>query len=114
MNEEDEAFEELALKQGHWQHTSGWRKKQIMETSMTKDELFELANQAGKEAGLTAFVFHPVVEIFAKLVAEKATAIEREACAKECWKQMGLIPTQAWTVNPYEQCIDAIRARGQA
>jgi hypothetical protein len=39
---------------------------------------------------------------------------EREACAKECWKQMGLLPTQAWTVNPYEQCIDAIRARGQA
>ena len=26
---EDEAFEELAMKQGHWQHTSGWRKKQI-------------------------------------------------------------------------------------
>jgi len=28
---EDEAFEELALKQGQWQHTSGWRKKQIMD-----------------------------------------------------------------------------------
>ena len=27
--EEDEAFEELALKQGQWSHTSGWRKKQI-------------------------------------------------------------------------------------
>ena len=26
---EDEAFEELALKQGQWSHTSGWRKKQI-------------------------------------------------------------------------------------
>ena len=25
----DEAFEELALKQGHWQHTSGNRKRQI-------------------------------------------------------------------------------------
>lgn len=31
MTEEDEAFEELAMKQGHWQHTSGWRKKQIMD-----------------------------------------------------------------------------------
>ena len=31
MNEEDEAFEELAMKQGHWQHASGWRKKQIMD-----------------------------------------------------------------------------------
>ena len=27
--EEDEAFEELALRQGQWEHTSGWRKKQI-------------------------------------------------------------------------------------
>ena len=26
---EDEAFEELALKQGQWHHVSGWRKKQI-------------------------------------------------------------------------------------
>ena len=31
MTEEDEAFEQLALKQGQWEHTSGWRKKQIME-----------------------------------------------------------------------------------
>jgi hypothetical protein len=31
MNEEDEAFEQLSLKQGSWEHTSGWRKKQIME-----------------------------------------------------------------------------------
>jgi len=28
---EDEAFEELAMRQGHWHHTSGWRKKQIMD-----------------------------------------------------------------------------------
>ena len=26
---EDEAFEQLALKQGQWEHTSGWRKKQV-------------------------------------------------------------------------------------
>ena len=32
MTEEDEAFEQLALKQGQWEHTSGWRKKQIMDT----------------------------------------------------------------------------------
>ena len=29
MNEEDEAFEELAMKQGHWHHISGNRKRQI-------------------------------------------------------------------------------------
>lgn len=31
---EDEAFEELALKQGQWSHTSGWRKKQIAHMDM--------------------------------------------------------------------------------
>jgi len=29
MTEEDEAFEQLALKQGSWVHISGWRKRQI-------------------------------------------------------------------------------------
>jgi hypothetical protein len=29
MNDEDEAFEELALRQGSWHHISGWRKKQV-------------------------------------------------------------------------------------
>ena len=32
--EEDEAFEQLALKQGQWEHTSGWRKKQIAHMDM--------------------------------------------------------------------------------
>ena len=50
----------------------------------------------------------------AEKAVDVAIKLEREACAKECWKQMGLLPTQAWSVNPYEQCIDAIRARGQA
>jgi len=34
MNEEDEAFEQLSLKQGSWEHTSGWRKKQIAHMDM--------------------------------------------------------------------------------
>jgi len=46
MEPEDEAFEELALKQGHWQYASGWRKKQIMETSMTDKEAMKLALDA--------------------------------------------------------------------
>jgi hypothetical protein len=28
-DEEDEAFEQLSLKQGSWEHTSGWRKRQV-------------------------------------------------------------------------------------
>jgi hypothetical protein len=116
MNEEDEAFEELSRKQGYW-GLQGSRKHQIMryaenvesKENITQDELFELANQAGKEAGLTAFVFHPVVEIFAKLVAEKATAKEREACAKVCES----LPMQQ-EIDVRDQCAAAIRARGQA
>ena len=37
MNEEDEAFEELALKQGQWHHESGWRKRQIEEVNIAFD-----------------------------------------------------------------------------
>jgi hypothetical protein len=79
---------------------------------MTQDELFELANQAGKEAGLTAFVFHPVVEIFAKLVAAK----EREACAQVC-EDLPAPDTYSntdmsmWDVTCID-CATAIRARG--
>ena len=29
MTDEDKAFEEMALKQGHWQHPGGNRKRQI-------------------------------------------------------------------------------------
>ena len=34
MNEEDEAFEQLTLKQGQWHHISGWRKRQIAHMDM--------------------------------------------------------------------------------
>ena len=38
MTEEDEAFEELALKQGQWHHISGWRKRQIERDFAAIDE----------------------------------------------------------------------------
>jgi len=103
MEPEDEAFEELALKQGHWQHTSGWRKKQIMKTSMTQDEIIEMAQEC-KLIGMRPFIDGIYTEAlieFAKLVAEK----EREACAKfvdHILKEGG---------GTYG---DAIRIRGQA
>ena len=85
---------------------------------MTQDEIIEMAIEANfvsrgnpsREESELFVCTDKDIGHFAALVAAK----EREACAKECWKQMGLLPTQAWTVNPYEQCIDAIRARGQA
>jgi hypothetical protein len=66
---------------------------------MTQDEIIEMAIQG--HASTRDAIRWAIVQ-------------EREACAKECWKQMGLLPTQAWSVNPYEQCIDAIRAREKA
>jgi len=68
---------------------------------MTQDEIIEMANQAGKEAGLTAFVFHPVVEIFAKLVAAK----EQDRCC-------AIVFAQCESDNVAQRTVDAIR--GQA
>jgi hypothetical protein len=79
--------------------------------TLTLDDI-KLYDRA-REIGLPSIVVSMYGDRIKKLLAEERST-EREACAKECWKQMGLIPTQAWTVNPYEQCMDAIRARGQA
>ena len=92
------------------------------ETSMTQDEIIEMAIQGhASTRDAIRWAINQERERLtdaAMKAAEKAVDVaiklEREACAKECWKQMGLLPTQAWSVNPYEQCIDSIRARGQA
>ena len=69
---EDEAFEELSLKQGQWEHTSGWRKKQILEISMTRDEVDTMWQQAMQESIKDGEMFTRYH--FAKLVAERALA----------------------------------------
>jgi hypothetical protein len=69
-NPEDEAFEELSLKQGQWEHDSGWRKKQILETSMTRDEVDIMWQQAMQQSIKDGEVY--VRYHFAKLVAAKA------------------------------------------
>ena len=104
---EDEAFEELSLKQGQWEHTSGWRKKQILETSMTQDEIFNMAVKCylistGNREG---FYGDALIQ-FAKMVAEA----EREACAKVC-EDIGRAEEMQAVGNDYAK---AIRARGQA
>jgi hypothetical protein len=103
MEPEDEAFEELALKQGHWQHTSGWRKKQIMETSMKLNEIIEMAQECGL-IGMRPHldgIYSEALEAFAKLVTQH----EREACAKMVDH---ILKENGGTYG------DAIRARGQA
>ncbi len=65
---------------------------------MTKEDIIRMAREAGEAEGMAEFVFHPVIERFATLVA----SAEREACAKQL-DALGC-----------DHCATAIRARGQA
>jgi hypothetical protein len=107
MNEEDEAFEDLAKRQGDW-GMQGSRKHQILRyaenveskgTSTTQEEIDIMWQQAMRESIKNNEMYTRYH--FAILVAEK----EREACAKlvdHILKEGG----GTWG--------DAIRARGQA
>ena len=71
---------------------------------MNRDDVIRMAREAGESEGMAEFVFHPVIEHFAKLVA----AAEREECAKVC---DGLdTPKAIWSIS--RNCSAAIRARG--
>jgi hypothetical protein len=65
---------------------------------MTQDEIICMAREAGEAEGMAEFVFHPVIERFATLVA----SAEREACAKQL-DALGC-----------DHCATAIRASLQA
>lgn len=75
---------------------------------MNQDEIVEMARQAGfslTHSGLVKLWLanSKDIESFAKLVADVATAKEREACAKVCEKD----DSMRWS-----GAADAIRARG--
>ena len=70
---------------------------------MTQDEIIEMARQAGFMMENSAAI--QAAEIFANLVAAKATAKEREACAKVAEHSFGVIGSTI---------AIAIRARGEA
>ena len=63
-------------------------------------------------------VVHPAyqLEAFANLVATRAAALEREACAKVC--EAGINNATDWDSSYWDQCCEnraaAIRARSQA
>jgi hypothetical protein len=65
---------------------------------MNREDIIRMAREAGEAEGMAEFVFHPVIERFAALVA----SAEREACAKVAEN----------TKAPFT--ATAIRARGQA
>ena len=65
---------------------------------MNREDIIRMAREAGEAEGMVEFVFHPVIERFAALVA----SAEREACAKQL-DALGC-----------DHCATAIRAREQA
>lgn len=79
---------------------------------MTKDEIIAMAREAGF---VVTYIGDPIgtnyamIERLVSLVAAKATAVEREACAKLC--------EEAGTVEQWDglsEAADRIRARGEA
>jgi len=86
---------------------------------MTQDEIIEMAQECGL-IGMRPHldgIYAEALEAFAKLVAAKATASEREACAKVCEE----LPApnfysdtdkSMWDITSMD-CSEAIRARGE-
>jgi hypothetical protein len=73
---------------------------------MNREDIIRMAQEAGEAEGMAEFVFHPVIERFADLVA----SAERSACAKLCddLDDDVVDGLAGW------QYGEAIRARGQA
>ena len=67
---------------------------------MTREDVIRMAREAGEAEGMAEFVFHPVIERFATLVA----SAEREAI-------LDLVDGYA---KNNTDLAEAIRARGQA
>jgi hypothetical protein len=72
---------------------------------MTQDEIIGMARKSGFTVARNEWAFTEMLVAFAKLVEEKATATEREACAKVC--DDAPEPDGA-------DLAERIRARGQA
>jgi hypothetical protein len=88
---------------------------------MTQDEIIEMAIEARLAFDSEEYpeiwqtymnVGKQEIEAFAKLVAAKATAVEREACAKVC-EQIDTAAFGGERPAPND-CAAAIRARGEA
>ena len=66
---------------------------------MNREDIIRMAREAGEAEGMVEFVFYPVIERFAALVA----SAERSACAKICEEH------STWTGR---MCAETIKARG--
>jgi hypothetical protein len=81
---------------------------------MTQDEIIDMAIQAGAspDENRIWLMYAEEIEAFANLVAAKATAVEREACAKVCDDYD--VKYDVNTCDTAEGIALEIRARGEA
>ena len=102
---------------------------------MTKEDVIRMAREAGEAEGMAEFVFHPVIERFAALVAsaererikqsnapeierinahikelEDAVKTEREACIQIVEDEAFQYASPVWAF----EIVNDIKARGQA
>jgi len=99
-------------------------------STMTRDDIKRMAQEAGFEEGYGNHLFPPgdyreeVVPVTDEIIrfAALVAAAEREACAKVCEKQIKSYMSKQYTTDPLggfrerfaaEQCAAAIRARGE-
>ena len=78
---------------------------------MNREDIIRMAREAGEAEGMAEFVFHPVIERFAALVA----SAEREACAKlleEAAQAAKDIDPHGFVWIAIKTSAEGIRARG--
>jgi hypothetical protein len=80
-------------------------------TTLTTEEVLEMARQAGFTSGEVAW-HDNMFETFAKLVAEKSASVEREACAKVCDAESADIYNADYYNEAARVCAAKIRAIG--
>jgi hypothetical protein len=73
---------------------------------MNREDIIRMAQEAGEAEGMAEFVFHPVIERFATLVA----SAEREACAGIVVNEAMQYAEPVWAF----EIVNDIKARGQA
>jgi len=71
---------------------------------MTKEEIIRMAREAGEAEGMAEFVFHPVIERFAALVA----SAERSACVQIVENEAFQYASPVWAF----EIVNDIKARG--
>jgi len=110
MTEEDEAFEDLAKRQGDW-GMQGSRKHQILRYA----ENVETKKNMNKP--ITSNKFAVDLWSMTQMLVEEAVLAEREACAKVCDELIAPdvysdTDISMWDVTCMD-CAAAIRARGE-